>query len=260
MLFEWPLKTSPRLALPLFLLLAVILHVSTIFLFNIVYDPPQVTKPVSAQILFLLPGSPASEKLSSWLQANDPAIFSPLKTAAAVRPKITPYIYQSHYILPLPLRPLPSQEEKSIEPLLPSNSEITVPPTLDPALFFPTNTFYADTNLNSTKQQWNLSNPQEILSIPTKKTSVRFFDNLTQRLPLVPLEAPVYPDSITTPLRPTELTINIDAEGIPRHAIIRQSSENPLADETATHWVMAQHFTPSSHENWGHILVLWGTN
>ena len=241
MLFEWPLKTSPRLSLPLFILLAALLHLSTIFIFNIVYQPTHVTKPIAAQILFLLPGSPASLQLSSWLQANDSSIFSPLKTAESVRRNVDPDIYQTHHSVPLPLHPLPLQESQTIEPPLPSASNPSV--------------------ISSENTQPISDEPQTEQGTQRKITTVvHFLNGLSERVPNHPFTPPLTPDSISTPLPPTELTLNIDAAGIPRHAIIFHSSGNPLADETATRWAMSQHFTPSSHDSWGHLLILWGKN
>ena len=81
----WSIKKTPRISLPLFILLAALLHVSTIFLFNIVYQAPLVHEPITAQVLFLLPGSQPSLQIAAWVQAHNPSIFSPIKTVNSVR-------------------------------------------------------------------------------------------------------------------------------------------------------------------------------
>ncbi|MFI0347935.1 MAG: hypothetical protein ACH346_04060 [Chthoniobacterales bacterium] len=241
LLFQWPIKKTPRISLPLCILLAALLHISAIYLFDIVYQAPHVNKPVTAQVLFLLPGSPISQQFSIWLQANDSSIFSPLKTTEAARPKISPHIYQPRQ-LPLPLRSLPPLEH---EPMAPPSL-----PVNESAL--PSTTFHvSDTKLLSSEKTPPTS---------TSVTTIRLLENLASRAPAssISLGYPQLPNSITTPLPPTELTINIDTMGIPRHAIIIQSSGNADADEAATHWLMTRRFAPATEETWGNLLVLWG--
>lgn len=240
LLFEWPIKTSPRLALPLFIFLAVLLHLSTIYFFNIVYEPPHVSKPVAAQVFFLLPNSPSAQQLTPWLQANDPAVFSPLKTVQASRPKIPTSIYQLSQPPPV-LRSLPPPQEDKMAPLLPPTHEIAPPPS---------------SSLN------HLSIEQPVASPAINRTTtVRLLETLATRTPSPPstLGYPSLPSEITTPLHPTIVTVNIDAMGIPHHAIITQSSGNEAADEAATHWLMTRHFAPATEEMWGKVLIFWGS-
>ena len=239
LLFEWPIKKAPRLALPLFILLAVLLHLSTIYLFDIVYQAPRVSKPVAAQVLFLLPGSPASQQLTVWLQANDPAIFSPLRTLQINRLKITPDIYQPAQISPA-LHPLPSLAEETLKPpFLPTNET-----ALPSSFFFNT----------------SVPTPLPITSI-TRTTTIRLMEDLLSRMPTTSssLGYPILPSEITTPLSPTTLRGSIDTMGIPRHVMIVQSSGNNAADEAATHWFMTRRFSPANHETWGSLLIFWGS-
>ena len=242
LLFEWPIKKAPRLALPLFIFLAVLLHLSTIYFFNIVYEPPHVSKPLAAQVFFLLPNSASSRQLAPWLQANDSAIFSPLKTVQANLPKIPSGIYQLHQPPPV-LHPLPPCEEDKIAPLLPPTDEVALPPSS----LFPLD---------------HSSSEPPVASLAIHKTTtIHLLDNVAPRAPspLSALGHPSLPEGIATQLHPTTLTVNIDASGIPHHAIITESSGNEAADEAATQWLMTRHFAPASEETWGNVLIFWGS-
>lgn len=235
LLFEWPIKKAPRLALPFFIVLAALLHLSTIYLFRIVYQPSHVSKPTPAQVLFLLPHSSLSQQIASWLESNDPSIFSPLKTVQTTRLPLPKSIYEPGPSS-LPLRPLPSKHKKLFVDLL--------PPTNEPAL--PASRSNNTVSLTAT----DISTQQS--------TTLQLSPLLSARI-AGPLGTPTLPSDITLPLPPTKLTLNIDAEGIPRHVIILQTCGNSMADEAASHWSMTLRFAKADHETWGTLLVIWGS-
>jgi hypothetical protein len=236
LLFEWPIKQAPRLALPFFILLAAFFHLSTIYLFNIVYQPSHVSKPAPAQIFFLLPNSSMSQQLSPWLRANDPSIFSPLKTVQQARTPLSASIYEAGPVSLL-LRPLPALAKKDASDLLPPTTEITLPSSLVAAQTSP---------------------PTIRASSIQQATTIQLLDPLSARS-ADKLGTPSLPPAVTLPLSPTTLTLNIDAEGIPRHVIISQSCGNAAVDEAASRWAMNANFAPADHETWGQLLVIWGS-
>lgn len=241
LLFEWPIKKAPRLALPLFILLALLLHLSTIYFFKIVYEPLNTRKITTAQVFFLLPNSPASQKLAPWLEANDPAIFSPLQTIQKNTPQVPKTIYQLSQPTPL-LHSLPDCKDDPITPLLPPTDEFILPKTFLP----PQNPASRKQPLTST--------------LISKTTKVYLLDNLAQRtlIPISNIDHPALSPHSSIPSQPTLLTVNIDSTGIVRHVIITQSSQDDAADETATHWLMKSHFAPTGEETWGKMLIYWG--
>lgn len=230
------MKQSPRLALPFFILFAGLLHLSTIYLFNIVYQPSHVSKPVPAQVLFLLPNSSMSQQVSSWLRANDPSIFSPLKTVQQIRTPLSSSIYEPGPVS-LPLRPLPALEKKDPTDLLPPPNEITLPSSL-----------LLD----------NISPKPVVAPSIQQATTIQLLDTLSTRS-VEKLGTPSLPPEVSLSLPPTTLTLNIDAEGIPRHVIVSQSCGNAAADEAASRWAMGARFAPADHESWGNVLVVWGS-
>ncbi|MFZ4115444.1 MAG: hypothetical protein ACOYK6_01825 [Chthoniobacterales bacterium] len=242
LLFEWPIKTAPRIALPLFIVFAALLHLSTVYFFNIVYEPPHVSKSIAAQVFFLVPNSPASQQLAPWLQANDPAIFSPLKTVRTNQPKIPASIYQLNQPPPI-LHPLPPHEAGKMQSLLPPIDELVLPS-------MPLST-WDGASIETTPSSSPIN----------KTTTIRLLENSAERAPtpLSTLGHPSLPSGINTPLHPTILTVNIDPSGIPHHVLMTQSSGNEAADESAIHWLITRHFVPAAKETWGRVLIFWGT-
>jgi hypothetical protein len=241
LLFEWPIRKAPRLALPFFIFFAALLHLSTIYIFNIVYEPPHTSKVTTAQVFFLLPESQASQQMALWLQANDPAVFSPLKTIQYNQPKIPETIYQLSQSTPS-LHSLPHANEDILTSLLPPINELVLPKTLLSPL--------------------HSSTPQEVIVAPpiSKTTTVEPLEELALRapIPISNLGYPLLPPGISTPKYPTMLTVNIDSLGIPRHVIITQSSQNDAADQAATEWLMKSRFVPAKEGTWGPLLIYWG--
>ncbi len=242
LLFEWPIKKAPRLTLPLFIFLAVLLHLSAVYFFNIVYEPLHVRKITTAQVYFLIPKSQASQQIAPWLQANDPAIFSPLETIQKNEPKRSNVIYQLSPSIPV-LHHLPPCKEESTAPLLPPTDECLLP--------------------RESLVLQDASSRSQVLPLKStlsRTTRIQLQANLVVRIPepASVLGHPILPLSSSIPAQPTLLTVNIDAMGIPRHVIITQSSQNEEADEVATHWLMTRHFAPSNEATWGNILIFWG--
>jgi hypothetical protein len=236
--FNQRVKAAPRIALPLFILLAALLHLSTIYLFNIVYQAPRVSKPRAAQVFFLLPGSSPSEQLGPWLQGHDPAIFSPLKTIQAHQTSASADLYRSSQ--PPPLHLLPAEAAIVVQPPRLPVHEAIAPPS-------PLVSFKAEAGSLASASSKTL-----------QKTTVSFLNELAPRALMLSSSGPLLPESVTSPLLPTTLRANVDEEGVPRHAIVVNSSGNADADEAATHWLMMRRFAPAAHKTWGNLIVVWG--
>lgn len=233
------IKGAPSLALPFCIVVAALLHLSTIYLFNIVYQIPRVRKPSAAQVFFLQTESSASQQLGSWLQENDPAIFSPLKIIQHHRNN-TPFHLGHTAPLP-PFHLLPARKMVPVEPTSLPTQEAVLPPHL---FFSLPPVWQKDSGVSLQKE---------------KQTTVSFLESLAPRALALVDSAPVLPKGVNAPVAPTILRTNVDAAGVPRHAIVMRSSGSNVADEAATAWLMRQHFAPSTHETWGTLLVLWGS-
>jgi hypothetical protein len=234
LLFKWPARQAPRLALPFFIFIAAIVQAGMLILFSISYKAPSETLPVSPQIYFLPVDSMASRLLAPWLEANDPASFSPIRAAQTAVPAPPPLQYRPSYEEPPPpLRPLPAETPGTMQP--PALPLTGVMPLRIPFVGSATNL------------------PPAVKSL----TTVQWRDDLAGRIPaseMLPTPVPVTLDA-----SPSLFQVGISAEGRPMHCVLLESSGDPSSDESARIWIMARRFQPSESDSWGRVLVLWGS-
>jgi len=234
LLFEWPVRQSPRLALPFFILVAALLQAGMFILFSISYTAPSETRPVAPPIYFLPPDSAAARQLAPWLEANDPAAFSPIRASRAAVPEPPPLRYRPSYEEPPPpLRPLPAETPAAMQP-----------PSLPLAGLVMAKQSAAGTATNL---------PTAIV----RTTAVQWKDALAVRTPVNGMTDPPAPTSAVA--RPALFQVGIAPEGMPLHCVLLESSGDPASDEAARIWIMARRFQPAASESWGRVLVLWGT-
>jgi hypothetical protein len=94
LLFEWPIRQAPRLALPLCILLAAVVQAGMMVVFSISYRTPVQNTSDAPQIYFLPADSAAARQLAPWLEGNDPAVFSPQHAAREALPPPPPLNYR----------------------------------------------------------------------------------------------------------------------------------------------------------------------
>jgi hypothetical protein len=235
LLFEWPIRQAPRLALPGFILVAGIIQAATIGLFSISYKTPSESQPDSPQIYFIPPDSATARKLAPWLAANDPAIFSPQYDTRDAIPSPPPLKYRPSYEEPPPpLRPLP------VETLLPLE-----PPALPEMA-----------NLLQKKTGRVIATASQP-SQPLPPTLVRWKDDLAAR-PLQTTTVPPTPAG-NAALQPALYEVGVSPEGLPMHCVLLDSSGDPESDEAGSVWIHAQRFQPADKDSWGRVLLLWGS-
>ena len=239
--FEWPIRQAPRLMLPLCILLAGILQAMMMVLFSISYRAPSEKMPDVPLFYFLPADSAAARQLAPWLEANDPAVFSPLRAARAALPALPPLKYRPSYEEPPPaLRPLRSESVAVLEPPLP-------PVTASYQRVTKTS---GSTGVGETGSGSQLT------------TVVRWQDDLAARR-LVEGPSPVLgPVATSGSIQPALYEVGVNADGIPLHCVLMESSGDPVSDEAARVWIMARRFQPQSQPgesmSWGRALVLWG--
>jgi len=235
LLYEWPMRRSPRLALPFCILMAAIVQGSIIILFSISYEAPSHPLPPAPQVYFLPSDSAISRQLAPWLEANDPATFSPLNAARAALPAPPPLRYRPSYEEPPPpLRPLPNAKEPALEP--------PPIPLAPPALPVPL------------KEKPGPAVPAAVASAST----VRWQDELASLTPRESSPVPP-PQAATAAAKPSLYEVAVNTEGIPAHSILLESSGDPVTDEAGRVWIQARRFAPSEHTLWGRVLILWAT-
>ena len=72
LIFRWPERTA-SLLFPGLLILSVAIHTFAFFIFQVVYPPTVASAPPRAQVTLLTPGTPHSDALLRWVEAQDPA-------------------------------------------------------------------------------------------------------------------------------------------------------------------------------------------
>ena len=234
LLFEWPIRQAPRLALPFFILVAAVIQAAMIFLFSISYHQPAVKHPASAQIYFIPADSAIARHLDPWLEANDPAVFSPQMAARAALPSPPPLGYRPSYEEPPPpLRPLP---EERPAPILPP-----FPPPFSPPF-------------SPSPQKSRVSSPASVTSDPPASTAVHWEDSLQGRIPTgggIPLQG--------AGAGPSLYQVGIGAGGMPMHCVLLEGSGDAALDEAGRVWILARRFQPSETDVWGRVRILWGS-
>ena len=235
LLFEWPIRQSPRLALPCFILVAAMVQAGIMILFSISYTTPSQIAPFSPQIYFVTPNSPAARQLAPWLEANDPAVFSPQYAAREALPAPPPLKYRPSYEdSPPPLRPMPEEETQTLEPpMIPLMTGI------------------------QRRRAVAFTKPLAAPSSVVTPTVVQWQDQLAGRS-LLPSSAKIPPPQPPNAVSgPGLYEVEISPEGLPLHCVLLDSSGDSESDEAGGVWIHSARFQPAEKSSWGRVLMLW---
>lgn len=230
LLFEWPIRRAPRLALPFFILMAMFMQAGVIFLFSIRYGVPAGRLPESPRFYFIPSGSEAANRLAPWLEANDPSIFSPSRATAAAVPAPPPLRYRPSYEEPPPPpRPLPPEKERTLEP-----------PELP---------------LVGEASRGIRSKPAAIPVLQSGKTTVQWMDGLSNRSPSEPESAPQV--GFTGAVEPSSYQVGVASDGEILCCVLTASSGDPAIDDSGRSWILSRKFPPEKGVSWGRVLIHW---
>lgn len=237
LLFEWPIRRAPRLALPFFIVVAGLIQAVVIVLFSIHYGVPEEKAPPQPRFYFLPPDSPVARKIAPWLEAHDPSVFSPLRATERAVPAPPPLRYRPSYEdPPPPLRPLPSVEEPvSGPPDLPLAGEALRPA---PMAMAPVPIAIPPPTPHVTLVSWLDS-----------LASLRESDGGSTTPPLLPWGVTIS--------RPSAYQVAVSPEGIPISCVLTEPSGNPEADESGRVWILARRFNTADGIAWGRALIVW---
>jgi hypothetical protein len=231
LLFDWPVRQAPRLALPACIVAAGLLQAGIVLLFSIRYPAPSAPAISSPQVYFLPPDSRAAKDISAWLEANDPAAFCPIRASLASIPPPPPLRYRASYEEPPPaLRTLKVPADPVEPPLLPPDGS---------ALFVPERALAG--------------------ASPAAGTSLRWLDGLAGRTPLASKGDDSPPSRTPRCVQSPVFDIGVDASGIPRHCLVLESSGDESLDESLHTWLLGRRFAPGAGPSWGRVQILWDT-
>jgi len=119
LIFRWPEKGVSFL-LPAFFVLAVLIHASAVFLFQIVYPPVETIAPPQAQVVFIAPTTPENRAFLESLESENPAKVAQMADLTPVG--VGRIDYQPTYRSP-------STEPK---PVGRNDGSVALPPALSP--------------------------------------------------------------------------------------------------------------------------------
>ena len=225
LLFEWPIRQAPRLTLPLCILLAAIVQGFMIFLFSISYKAPSSPRPESPQVYFLPPDSKAANRLIPWLEANDPAVFSPQRAAGEA---------------------LPPEELPALQP----------PP-------LPVDAGVSGGLVGLGRKAVRAPAASSHAADPKAETVVHWEDDLSGRVLVTPELLHGLPNPSAFPhgrgaQEPSLYQVAVNEEGIPAHNVLIGTSGDATSDEAGRIWIQSARFQPSDHVTWGRVIIIWG--
>jgi len=244
LLFEWPIRQAPRLAFPFCIFVAAVLQGGIIILFSITYQPPSERLPSDPQIYFLPTDSPVARQIAPWLEANDPAVFSPQHATRAALPPPPPLSYRPSYEEPPPPL-LPLQAE-----FFGSSGAVEPPP-------IPLMTGIVARHTPALKNDEAIPIPQ---APANPRTVIRWEDDLVNRAITASVSGGGLPQAGSSVAKPALYEVGVSAEGLPMHCVLLDSSGDPVSDEAGSVWIHAQRFQPAMQESWGRVLILWDTS
>jgi hypothetical protein len=120
LLFSWPQLRQISVLLPLMIVLAALLHLLALVLFGLQYPGPHPGAIKPASLTLLLAVENDTERIASWLESEDPALFSPtIPDCFGERARfLREFSPTFDNLSPVPL-PLPSQPKAQLQhPLL----------------------------------------------------------------------------------------------------------------------------------------------
>ena len=234
LVFRWP-ERSASLLLPAFLLLSLVVHAFTFFLFQVAYPPAVSLAPPPAQITLITPDQPESAAFLRWVQAQDPAIAASVQEVAPP-PGLGDRLYRPSYATARSFQM--EVEPQQALPDFPSARSLLDAP----------------------------GSPKAAAAVserPAVATALAFSEGLAARdaAPGAPLKLAL-PSRVN--LRSTVFLVGVGADGKVRYSFPQAGSEgassgDPKVDAQAELLLRAHSFAPSPAPlQWGFATFTWG--
>lgn len=233
LIFRWP-ERGASFVLPTFFLLALVLHASAFFLFEIIYPPVGTIAPPPAQIVLIAPTTPENQAFLQSLETENPAIVA--RMAEITPTGLGEIRYHPSYKTP---STLPKTADHRRAP-------IPLPPAFDPLA---------------------LLTPPRLAAPPahrTLHTTLSFSEALRPRDAATdtPLQLAV---KVEGAHQPSVFLIGIDDRGELRYTFLQSSSGHRQLDQEAEKQL---HDHPFHHDEsaqapaitWGFVTFTWGAD
>lgn len=238
-LFAWPSRHNIHIALPLFIVLALVLHIAGFMVFRVAYPRSHGSPERSAEVYFLQPGSQAAIRLAPILAASDPALFSPgeLSERGAWTLPESPYV--ANFDIDRP----------SLDQMPAGSLSSSLPPTITPG---PVALPREKTSSKTTRA-------------PGLPTAIRLEGSLQDRSITPPSEAK-FASTLTREMTPTSFLVAVSPDGLPlhifpMHILSRSASGHEILDQDALRYLAGSRFSPAPNTTepaWGTVVFQWG--
>jgi hypothetical protein len=229
--FAWLHRPRLSLALPGFLLLSLLVHALTFYVFQVAYPPPVTVAPPPVQVNVLAPTSLEKQELLRWIESEDPAaIANPQEVSPG---SIRDVIYQPSFAT---VRTAPKTFGEK-------QSTVHFPPTVNSAALIE-------------------SNQKQSAAVPRKngpqQTELRFSGALAGRKittrPALKLDA----GNIANPGQ-TGFFVGVNSDGAIQYVFLQNSSGDEGLDRQAEKHLSGFQFARAAGGvTWGFVTFFWG--
>jgi len=232
-LFNWHRKYAVQVGLPVAIVLALLLHAPFFVFFDVSYPPLSGFSPQNTRVVFVDGHTPEGARFLSWLEAEDPALFSaPFQDRRELfRPE--PRGYRASFdmrtinLAKAPDRPLPTPAE-TVASMAPVFADL-------PA-----------------------ATGEAAPALPT--TRIAYGGELAEAAPSGN-PFPELPAEVSAPPRPTVFELGVGPEGTVRYLFKLTSSGLNTLDQEAAKLLKGTQFRKSEAPGirWGETTVYWGS-
>ena len=231
LVFTWPNQIGRSSALWTWILISLLAHTSSFFLFQVVPPSSATITPNIPHVSLLTPSSSSAIALLQWLDAQDAGLVAHSSDIT----ELPTLIYQPSYVTirtPL-IGPTEASDSVDFPPIrdLLATIDNQAPPQIPPSV---------------------TQHPQS--------TSIKFAPELIRRSPVpAPFIAPLV--RTTTPLNPSQYLIGVTDSGVVRFVFLQCSSGNSSFDDHGATFLQSLSFAPNPQPIvWEYAEVDWGEN
>lgn len=227
--FAWDAERAFPLVFAGLVLLSLLAHVATFFLFQVTYPQRVTIPPLAPQVTVLSSDVPEHQPLLAWIAAEDPALSA--EAARATAPGIQQIPYQPSYAL-VRTWPLPAPRVVEPVPLPPARKGMEL---LDAAI----------------------STPSPVEStLPPVPTTVTVSEPLAARALKGNLEIAA---KTAISLRPVQFLLGVNGAGEIRYSFLHRPSGDKAIDHAASLALSKLFFSPAPEPiTWGFVTISWG--
>jgi hypothetical protein len=231
LIFSWAKRPRFAAFLPSFLVLSLLAHIGTFFVFRVVY-PERVSIPAPPpEVVLLTPHGPENQALLRWIESEEPALI-----ASSVRSADEP-------ILAVKYRPSFETLRTMPRPAVTNATEVQFPPAKPPL------------DLIRSAAQRHEQPAVAIKPLPTKL----FFGGALAARPVAKEPPFEIVSKSSVPLEPTEFLLGVSGMGEVSYTFLQRSCGVPALDLAAAEHLERISFEAREDETaWGMARVSWG--